>query len=256
MRKSLVLTAALICILILGGCANTVQETEWQPSGANESQTPELGQSSNVSEVSAATERSGVSEASGTTVAAKQDNLTSDGKELSTSVAPDPWTLTAPPELTVSTEYNADQISAQCYGYGWNVKLEGDMMTTVIACGPHPLDSSEELDYAVLYTAFPVGSLPPLEEGQLPGFMLPVYFLDFGVIPPETVTVKRWPAAYVGHTSEHSDDSEQVTVDSSDGFMLLPLGDGEFVYEVHADWGQVGSADYVFRTVPEVRAEP
>lgn len=256
MKKSLALTSALIGILMLGGCANTVQEAEWQPSGANESQTPALGQSSKVSEVSGVTEESGVSETSGTTGAVEQDNLTSDGKELSTFVAPDPWTLTDPPELTVSTEYNADQISAQCYSYEWNVKLEGDMMTTVIACGPHPLDSSEELDHAALYTAFPAGSLPPLEEGQYPGFMLPVYFLDFGVIPPETVTVKRWPAAYVGHASEHSDDSEQVTVDSSDGFILLPLGDGEFVYEVHADWGQVGSADYVFRTVPEVRDEP
>lgn len=129
-------------------------------------------------------------------------------------------------------------------------------MSGIIACGPHPLDSPGELGYAILYTAIPAGSLPPLEEGQFPGMLLSSIYLDFGEIPPETVTVRRWPASYVGNASEHYEDGENVTVDSSDGFMLLPLGDGEFVYEVHADWGQVGSADYVFRTVPEVRDEP
>lgn len=53
----------------------------------------------------------------------------------------DPWILTGPPELIVSTEYSADRVTAQCSSYEWNVKLEGDIMSSVIACGPHPLDS-------------------------------------------------------------------------------------------------------------------
>lgn len=166
---------------------------------------------------------------------------------------PDSQTLTKPPELIVSTEYGVDRVTAQCSNYEWNVKLEGDMMSSVIACGAHPLDSPGKLGYATLYTAFPAGSLPPLEEGQLPELMPPVFYLDFGEIPPETITVKRWPASYVGNASEHYNDGENVTVDSPDGFMLLPQGDGEFIYEIHADWDQMGSADYVFRTVPEVR---
>lgn len=38
----------------------------------------------------------------------------------------------------------------------------------------------------------------------------------------------------------------------TEGF-LLSLGDGEFVYEVQADWGEVGCADYVFMTLPQLR---
>ena len=212
MKKTLALTSALICILILEGCANTVQEAEWQPLGADESQTPALGQSSGV---------------------------------------PDPWTLTEPPELFVSTEYNADRITAQCSSYEWNVKLEGDMMSSIIACGPHPLDSPKNLDYPTLYTAFPAESLTPSEEGETKETVLPVFYLDFGEIPPETVTVYRWSAAFVFNASEHYEDGEPVTVDSSDGFMLLPQGDGEFVYEIYADWGQVGHAYYGFLTMPE-----
>lgn len=244
MKKSLALISSLTCILILGGCANTVRGAEQPPLEAN-------GSRSSTSEPSP-----GASGISGATGAIDQDSLTGNGKESSTSVVPDPWTLTEPPELVVSTEYDVDRVSAQCYTYEWSVKLEGDMMSSVIACGAHPLDSPGEPGYATLYTAFPAGSLPPLEEGQLPGMLLSIFYLDFGEIPPETVTVNRWPAAYVGHASEHFGDSEQVTVDNSDGFMLLPQGDGEFIYEVHADWGLVGNVYYVFRTVPEVRNEP
>lgn len=166
----------------------------------------------------------------------------------------DPWTLTEPPELIVSAEYSAYRVTAQCSSYEWNVKLEGDIMSSVNACGPHPLDSN--LDYATLYTAFPAESLTPLDEEQQPEAMLPVLYLDFGEIPPETITVYRWTAAFVFNASEHYEDGESVAVDSSDGFMLLPQEDGEFVYEIHADWGQVGHAYYCFLTMPEVRDEP
>ena len=217
MKKTLALTSALICFLILGGCANTVQETEQPPLETNESLISTSGRSSGV---------------------------------------PDPWTLTEPPELFVSTEYNADRITAQCSSYEWNVKLEGDMMSSIIACGPHPLDSPKNMDYPTLYTAFPAESLTPSEEGETKETVLPVFYLDFGEIPPETVTVYRWPAAFVFNASEHYEDGEPVAVDSSDGFILLPQGDGEFVYEIHADWGLMGHAYYSFLTMPEVRDEP
>lgn len=168
----------------------------------------------------------------------------------------DPWTLTGPPELIVSTEYSADRVTAQCSSYEWNVKLEDDIMSSVIACGPHPLDSPKNLDYPTLYTSFPAESLTSLDEEQHPEAMFPVFNLDFGEIPPETITVYRWTAAFVFNASEHYEDGEPVAVDSSDGFMLLPQEDGEFVYEIHADWGQVGHAYYCFLTMPEVRDEP
>lgn len=164
----------------------------------------------------------------------------------------DPWILENPPSLIVSTKYDADSVTAAIYSYTWTVKLDGDQMSTIIACGMHPLDDPGESDYAILYTAFPPGSLPPLPDGQFRSSMMPVFFLDFGEVPPKTVTARRWPAEYVGSASEHYDDAEEVQVDMTEGF-LLPPGDGEFVYDVHADWGEVGSADYVFMTLPQVR---
>lgn len=164
----------------------------------------------------------------------------------------DPWALENPPALVVSTEYNADSVTTEIYGYTWTKKLDEDQMVTTIACGMHPLDDPGDSGYAILYTAFAPGSLPPLPDGQFRSSMLPVFFLDFGEVPPKTVTARRWSAEYVGSASEHYDDAEEVRVDISEGF-LSPMGDGEFVYEVHADWGEVGSADYVFMTLPQVR---
>lgn len=188
---------------------------------------------------------------------ANQDKTTSDAPEpsLSEEATTPAWVLESPPDLVVSTENQADCVTAIRYGYTWQKKLEGDQMTSVIACGPHPLDGTGESDYATLYTAFSTGSLPPWAKGPMSDAMMPVFYLDFGEIPPETVTASRWPAEYIGHASEHYDDGEKVTVDNMDGFILLPQGDGEFVYEVHADWGEVGCADYVFLTLPQVREE-
>lgn len=165
--------------------------------------------------------------------------------------APDPGSLAEPPELVVSTLNQADSAAARLYGCTWQARME-EQPCDFIACGIHPLDDPGEAGYAILYTAFPGGSLPPL-EGVLPGMLLPVFYLDFGDIPPETVTARRWPAAYIGRAGEHAGDSEEVEVDASEGFALLPLGDGDFVYEIHAGWGETGNADYVFRTLPQLR---
>lgn len=182
----------------------------------------------------------------------RNPHQTAEGGNAATMNAPAPWNLENPPTLIVSTEYNADSVTAAIYSYTWTKKLDGDQMIITIACGAHPLDDPDESGYAVLYTAFPPGSLPPLPDGQFPGFMVPVFFLNFGEVPPETVTARRWPAKYVGSAYEHSADAEEVLVDMTEGF-LSPLGDGEFIYEVHADWGEIGSADYVFMTLPQVR---
>ena len=34
-----------------------------------------------------------------------------------------------------------------------------------------------------------------------------------------------------------------------------PLGDGDYVYEISADWGEVGGASYTFRTLPQIWGE-
>lgn len=173
------------------------------------------------------------------------------GRTSSVPAKSDASVLKGPPELVVSTINNADSVIASCGNYQWSREMPDGSMTSTIACGAHPLDEVNQR--ATLYTAFPAGSLPALPEGQMPGMMLPTFYLYFGDVPPETVTVHRWPSTYIGYASEYANDSEDVTVDISDGFTIFPLGDGEFVYEVHADWGEVGSADYVFNTVPQVR---
>lgn len=176
----------------------------------------------------------------------------SEGLGLTSSVPakPDTLGLKEPPELVVSTMNNTDSVIASCGNYMWTMEMSDGSMTNTIACGAHPLDEIKQR--ATLYTAFPAGGLPALSGDQMLGSMLPVFYLDFGDVPPETVTVHRWPSTYIGHASEYASDSEEVTVDNSDGFTILPLEDGEFVYEVHADWGEVGNADYVFNTVPQV----
>ena len=186
------------------------------------------------------------------------ESLKIDSPEDSSSILPEPikpdaWTLKEPPKLVVSTMNNADSVTASCGNYQWSRKMPDGTTGITIACGAHPLDEAGE--QTTLYTAFPAGTLPPFREGEdMPSF-LPEFYLDFGEIPPETVTVRRWPSEYIGRASEFSGDSEEVKVDSSDGFTLFPVGDGTFVYEISAAWGEVGSAYYVFNTLPQVRGD-
>lgn len=174
------------------------------------------------------------------------------GSISSEPVKPDAWTLDGPPELVVSTLNNVDSVTASCGNFQWNHRLPGGSGGYVIACGAHPLDEAGAAERTRLYTAFPAGTLPPLGNGEDTPSILPVFHLDFGEIPPESVTVRRWPSEYIGRASEFDGDSEEVEVDSSNGFAILPFLDGEFVYEVNASWGEVGSASYVFSTLPQL----
>ena len=115
----------------------------------------------------------------------------------------------------------------------------------------HPLDQQE---YPILYTAFPAGTLPAPEAGENVGSIAPVFYLDFGEILPETVSVMRWPASRIGDAQTYSTDFEMVNTElEGDTFSLFPLGDGDYVYEVSANWGDVGGASYTFRTLPQIR---
>ena len=85
--------------------------------------------------------------------------------------------------------------------------------------------------------------------------MLPAFYLDFGEIPPETVSAVRWSSSFIGNAQNHTE-SETVTVESEEGTItLLPMGNGDYIYEISAYWGETGSASYVFRTLPLVREE-
>lgn len=216
------ITFILVCVIGLAGCAHT--DPSAPPASGSYEHTESLG----------------------------ADLPKDSGSISSEPVKPDARTLDRPPELVVSTINNVDSVTASCGNYQWT-KKPPDGFGSVIACGMHPLDEAGAAERTRLYTAFPAGSLPPLGDGQDTPSILPVFYLDFGEIPPETVTVRRWPSEYIGRASEFDGDSEEVEVDSSDGFAILPLGDGEFVYEVDAAWGEVGSASYVFSTLPQIR---
>ena len=126
-------------------------------------------------------------------------------------------------------------------------------ITMTLDCGAHPLDQQE---HPILYTAFPAGTLPPLEEGANVGSIVPVFYLDFWEISPQTVSAIRWPASYIGDAQSHTTDFEEVIVEfEEDMIILMPLGDGDYVYEISADWGEAGGASYTFRTLPQIRGE-
>lgn len=214
MKKLIALSLALVCAAALGGCRAPVANVTGPDSDTTPPSSP----------------------------------------EATAAPSPDIGSLSASPELVVSTLNHADSVTAQRYGFSWDHEMPNGQRASVIACGIHPLDDPGEEGYATLYTAFPAGSLPPLEEGQLPGMIVPVYYLDFGDYSPESVTARRWPSAWSGQHEDQDMEAEEVTVDTTDeGWALLPLGDGEFIYEVQADWGHVCNANYVFATLPQVR---
>ncbi len=163
---------------------------------------------------------------------------------------PAPGSLDRPPDLMVSAASQKDAIIAGQYGWQWNIAG-----SSLIACGLHPLDQQSAEDYQTLYVVFPGERLPQLEEEEMRGGIIPVYDLDFGEVPPEALEVRRWPMEYIGEAETHFGDSEQVAVEYSESWMLLPSGEGEYIYEVDASWGQLGSATYVFCTLPRMEGQ-
>lgn len=188
-------------------------------------------------------------------------------------VEPEAEKLTSPPELEVATLYRADFVTAACGNFTWRVEMPDGTGHDTIACGASPLDQG--MEWPLLYTAFGPGTLPPPEEGELLSTILPVYYLEFGSVPPDTLTARRWSADYIGQ-DDAWDKAEEVSVEwvevwdtkgrvpyGMEGlvdmawgcYALYPLGDGEFVYEVNAQWEDMGSAQYIFQTIPQVRGE-
>lgn len=240
MKKIALLTTAFI--LALTGCAATGEKKDAAlapttgteiPADATQEPTPEPGGTRNFAAIPDN----------------NQDNA-EPGKEA--ALPPDYGSLTQAPLLTVSTQNDADRVTASCGNSEWNCLLPDGTATTLIACGAHPLDWQ---NHPILYTAFPAGSLSPSEDSMDLGAMLPAFYLDFGEIPPETVSAVRWSSSFIGNAQNHTE-SETVTVESEEGTItLLPMGDGDYIYEISAYWGETGSASYVFRTLPLVREE-
>lgn len=98
--------------------------------------------------------------------------------------------LAEPPALTVSCGW--DQITLSWSGNAsWSKAGPDGEGETWIACGLHPLDSQE---YPVLYTASPRGRDRQRGEEWPPS---PRAVAGF-VVQPTQVTLRRWPAEYVG----------------------------------------------------------
>lgn len=225
MKKIVVLVLSLELVLALTGCAGNSDETAGSPG---------LGKSSHYA----------------------QEQLDKTGLALSggedTEIPPDYQALTEPPALSVSTINQADCVTASCGNYHWSIILPDGTSSQVIACGLHPLDHQE---YPILYTAFPDGTLPFLEEEGEIGSIVPVFQLDFGGILPESISAIRWPASCIGNTGNVSDVEEVAADMEGDTILLEPLGDGDYIYEISAQWGEMGGGSYVFRTLPQIREE-
>lgn len=160
-------------------------------------------------------------------------------------------TLTKPPALTVSMPECTDSVIASCGNYHWSHALPDGTAADLVACGAHPLDWQE---HPILYTAFPVKGLSSPKDGGRIDSMVPEVHLDFGGFSPDTLSAIRWPASYVGDAQNHSEDYEAVTAKADGGIIfLLPLEDGDYIYEISATWGNVGGASYTFRTLPQMQ---
>lgn len=169
------------------------------------------------------------------TAISTESAVSMDSSQAPTALPLDFETLSGPPILVVSTLNAVDSVSASCGNSHWNCAMPDGTTTSILTCGAHPLDQQE---HPILCTAFPV------------------FYLDFGEILPETVSAVRWPASYIGDAQGHSADFEEVQVEFEENMItLIPLGDGDFIYEISAAWGEVGEAGYTFRTLPQMRGE-
>lgn len=141
-----------------------------------------------------------------------------------------PETLTAPPELRVVC--GTEEVIATGGNYTWGYEL-GEIGTSAIACGMHPLDAREymaELEQ--------VGSAASL-----------VFEVE-----PTTVKVRWWKEDSWGNTSA---DSEDVPVED----WTIKWMSEAAIYEVTATWKDAvlddsgrkynGTASYTFYTVVE-----
>lgn len=245
MKKMALLIAA--SILALAGCADAEdnhKETSVTPAAAEETVSANGPQTTDIEPESAAVGSMPQPDDASVSAAQGEENV---------ALPPDSEALTEPPVLTVSTLNHTDSIVASSGNFHWRISLPDGTATEMLACGAHPLDPQE---HPILYTAFPTGSLPAPKEGENIGFLLSVFYLDFGEVPPDTISVVRWPASCIGDTQSHAADFETVTAESDGGeITLLPPGDGDYVYEVSAEWGDFGGASYTFRTLPQLRQD-
>lgn len=244
MKKIIALLLALGCVLALAGCGKESPA----PAGTEDGLSAPPAQEPPGQDAVSAAQPEALPEP------LPEPPLEPPPEEPEAALPLDPGGLEEPPALLVRNQYDTDQAKASLCGYHWERSLDSEMMSSVIACGPHPLECGFT-GQNTLYTAFPAGSLPPLEEGQLPGMILPVYTLDFGGYLPDEVTVVRWPAGEERVDDISFPEGEEVPVELENGWTLFPLGDGEYVYEVQAGWADLGSGSYVFRTIPQVREE-
>lgn len=128
-----------------------------------------------------------------------------------------------PPLLVIKTVDGTEQ-QLLSGNYEWTFPIHPDEMTTIVACGAHPLDDPESL-YSFLYG----------DE---------LYF-DF-TYPPNKVSVRCWPESCFG--SAITAEAEVSTADYKSG--VLHLQPGLHCYEVTASWqsesGTGGTAHYAF----------
>lgn len=129
--------------------------------------------------------------------------------------------LTEAPLLTVSAGDAALEVS---YGTSsWSYDLGNGQATGYEACGIHPLDGQEHWKNL--------------------GVTSTTATLNFGAIPPDSITVQCWRTEYWGN---YDAPAEKIALQNS----TFQLKDGSYVYEVCAKWSSAeaygGNAYYTF----------
>lgn len=147
-------------------------------------------------------------------------------------------TLKEPPALTVV--YGENSIEASRGTYSWTYQNEDGTWTGIEADSMHPLQAKEYM---------PSLNLLPV----IPSFV----GMQWDTVP-DKVSVRCWSEAYWGQYDAESEEvpAKVLCIDSSDRcdpHFSVELKDGNYVYEVIAEWNSAetysGKACYSFYTV-------
>ena len=141
------------------------------------------------------------------------------------SIEPEIPTLgDTPPALVITASNQEYRIGSGNYSWEW--PNPDGTMSSVIACGIHPLDYTGEADM-VQYA-----------EGE-------TLFFRFDVMP-QSVTCRCWTEEYWGDPQSYEANYEVLELGE---YTLMPLSNVRYVYELTADWGDGRSASYIFGSI-------
>ena len=157
------------------------------------------------------------------------------------SITPTVSALREPPVLYVTAEDT--EITAMKGTLTWTYHEDEGKAVTLNADSSHPLSLKEHMPCIAL--------VPTVTSYTYP---IRAAHLQFGASPnkfsPDSISVRRWTAESWGDTEA---ESENVTIENENGNIYIPLENGDYIYEISAEWNESraahGTVRYSFYTI-------